>query len=357
MLVAGARPNFMKVGPLYRQLSRHRGVKPFFVHTGQHYDYNMSESFLQDLGLPKPDAFLDAGSGSHAEQTARTMVAFEKICLQTKPNLVVVVGDVNSTMACAVTAKKLLIPVAHVEAGLRSRDMTMPEEINRLVTDAVSDYLFTPSRDADENLKQEGATTSKIYFVGNIMIDSLKAALPKARQKNALADFGFQPKGYGLITLHRPSNVDLNEKLGGIVKALLKISLKIPLIFPIHPRTLKNLHNRRLAEGLKSHPRLKITQPLGYIDFINLMMNTCFVLTDSGGIQEETTFLGVPCLTLRDNTERPITLTQGTNELVKLPDLTEKVRLILDGKWKHGKIPKYWDGKTAQRIAAVIRKI
>lgn len=355
ILVAGARPNFMKVSPLYHELGKHSAFSALLVHTGQHYDYNMSDAFWKDLKLPKPHVFLGVGSGSHAVQTANVMIKFEKVCIDEKPDTVIVVGDVNSTMACSITAKKLGIRIAHVEAGLRSHDVSMPEEINRLITDAISDILFTPSKDADNNLKREGIPANKIYFVGNIMIDSLLKCLSRASKKSTYADLGLSKKNYGLITLHRPSNVDTKYKLSRIVNLLMSISAQIPIIFPVHPRTLKSLKSNYLFKKLASSDNFKITEPLGYLDFINIMMNSKFVLTDSGGLQEETTFLGIPCLTLRDNTERPVTITQGTNELVRLPEVERKISTILKGRWKHGTIPEYWDGKTAERIVTVLK--
>lgn len=357
MLVAGARPNFMKIGPLYKALKKYKNSKLFFVHTGQHYDANMSHSFLRDLGLPRPAVFLGVGSGTHAEQTAKTMVAFETACLKIRPDCVVVVGDVNPTMACAITAKKLQIPVAHVEAGLRSGDMTMPEEVNRRITDSISDYLFTPSSDADENLLNEGVPKSKIYFTGNIMIDSLVATIGESKKTRAFEKLNLKVGSYGLVTLHRPSNVDESDKLHEICEELLKISKKIPIVFPVHPRTKKNLESSNNLKRLESSGTLKLISPLPYLEFMNLLANAKFVATDSGGIQEETTFLGIPCLTLRENTERPVTITQGTNELVKLPQLSHKIDLVLRGKWKKGKRPRYWDGNTAKRIASILSSL
>jgi UDP-N-acetylglucosamine 2-epimerase (non-hydrolysing) len=356
MLVAGARPNFMKVSPIYKEFKKHSELNPILVHTGQHYDYNMSDAFFQDLNLSKPDIFMGVGSGSHAEQTAKVMIGFEKICIDIKPDIVIVVGDVNSTMACSVTAKKLLIPVAHVEAGLRSGDNTMPEELNRLITDVISDFLFTPSEDANENLRREGINGDKIYFVGNIMIDSLITAILKASKKETYRSFGLSRNEYGLITLHRPSNVDSKGKLIQILNLLHDVSREIPIIFPAHPRTFKNLKSNGLLDKLDLSNNLKIIEPLSYLDFLNVMINSKFVLTDSGGIQEETTFMRIPCLTLRENTERPITITQGTNELVKPIEVKDKVFMILRGNWKQGIIPKYWDGKTAERIINVLKE-
>ena len=302
--VVGARPNFMKIAPIVDQMKQTPDLTGVLVHTGQHYDEGMSDVFFRDLGIPVPDIHLGVGSGTHAEQTARIMVEFEKVCLSEKPDLVVVVGDVNSTMACAIVAAKLLIPVAHVEAGLRSFDRAMPEEINRLVTDSLADLLFTTSRDADENLKREGVDPSKIHFVGNVMIDTLL----KHREKAAALRIE-KPKQYALVTLHRPSNVDDPKVLGPILQALEEISRTMPVLFPIHPRTQKRVRDF----GLSLNNGVRTMEPLGYLEFLNLESSATVVLTDSGGLQEETTILGVPCLTLRHNTERPVTITHGTN--------------------------------------------
>ena len=345
--VVGARPNFMKIAPIVEEMSKTADLKGILVHTGQHYDEGMSDVFFRELGIPVPDVHLGVGSGTHAEQTARVMVEFEKVCINEKPDLVVVVGDVNSTMACSIVAAKLLIPVAHVEAGLRSFDRTMPEEINRLVTDALSDLLFTTSRDADENLKREGVDPAKIHFVGNVMIDTLL----KQRQKAAALDVE-KPKQYALVTLHRPSNVDDPKVLGPILEALQQISRTMPVLFPIHPRTRK----RVIDFGL-SMDGIRTLDPLGYLEFLNLESTASVVLTDSGGLQEETTILRVPCLTLRYNTERPVTIEHGTNIMVG-PDkarILEAFRRIMNGDWKPSGPPEFWDGHAAQRIVQVIR--
>lgn len=355
LLVAGARPNFMKIAPLYRELKRRSdSFYPVLVHTGQHYDINMSDVFFRDLEIPKPDVFLGVGSGSHAEQTAGVMVSFEKTCQEQRPDMVMVVGDVNSTMACAITAVKMNIPVAHVEAGLRSRDRTMPEEINRLVTDSISDLLLTPSRDGDANLLKEGCSPDKIHCVGNIMIDSLKFILPKVQKADACSRIGVQPKEYGLITLHRPANVDTKESLGNIVDILIKASEEIKILFPVHPRTRSTLKAFGLLSVFETQKNIVLLDPLGYRDFMSLLINAWFVLTDSGGIQEETTFLGIPCLTLRPSTERPVTVTEGTNEIVQLDRVVDAVRTICKGQWKKGKAPELWDGMTAGRIVDVL---
>jgi UDP-N-acetylglucosamine 2-epimerase (non-hydrolysing) len=355
-LVAGARPNFMKIAPIYHEMKSHSdNFEPIVVHTGQHYDVNMSDMFFRDLELPAPDVYLGVGSGSHAEQTAGIMLAFEKVCIAKTPDLVIVVGDVNSTMACAITAVKLNIPVAHVEAGLRSGDRSMPEEINRLITDSISQLLFTPSKDADENLLKEGCASGRIYRVGNIMIDSLEFIRPKVKYANTCERLGINPKTYGLVTLHRPSNVDIKETIEQIISIFRNVSKSIRIIFPVHPRTRKNLETFGLLSVLDENSNITLLDPLGYIDFMNLMMNAKFVITDSGGIQEETTYLGIPCLTLRPNTERLITITEGTNELVSLDDLESRIMDAYNGRWKKGRIPELWDGMTAPRIVNIIR--
>jgi UDP-N-acetylglucosamine 2-epimerase (non-hydrolysing) len=347
--VVGARPNFMKIAPIVEAMKKEPDLTGILVHTGQHYDEGMSDVFFKELGIPIPDVHLGVGSGTHAEQTARIMVEFEKVCVLEKPDLVVVVGDVNSTMACTIVAAKLLIPVAHVEAGLRSFDRSMPEEINRVVTDALAEILFTTSRDADENLKREGVDPQKIHFVGNVMIDTLLKHRKKAAELKV-----DKPQHYALVTLHRPSNVDDAQVLGGIFEALDEISKSIPVIFPIHPRTAKRVTEFGLSmNGIRTMP------PQGYLDFLNLMATATIVLTDSGGLQEEATILGVPCLTLRYNTERPVTITHGTNIMVG-PDkgrILDAYRRVMNGDWKPAGPPEYWDGHAAERIIRVIRAI
>ena len=360
ILVAGARPNFMKIAPLIRAIDKHNAspgrkpIEPILVHTGQHYDYEMSKVFFDDLELPEPDIYLGVGSGTHAEQTGKVIIGFEEVLFQGKPDLVIVVGDVNSTLAGALAAVKLHIPVAHVEAGLRSYDRNMPEEINRLLTDAISDYLFTPSPDADENLRKEGIPEAKIFLVGDIMVDSLLYNREKAEQSQILSQLGLRQRGYALLTLHRPSNVDEKESLLRIIQALRELSQRLPIIFPIHPRTEKNIQNFGLTEFIKDKG-IHFIKPLGYLDFLNLEINAKLVMTDSGGIQEETMVLNVPCLTLRNTTERPITITQGTNTLVgnSTDRIIEEAFSILDGKSKEGNCPELWDGKTAERIVNI----
>ena len=383
VLVAGARPNFMKIAPLVRAIERHNSlaaspmasIEYLLVHTGQHYDYNMSDSFFNDLKLPQPHIHLGVGSGTHSEQTGKVMIEFEKVLLRESPEMVVVVGDVNSTLAATLAAVKLNIPVAHVEAGLRSFDRRMPEEINRLVTDALSTYLFTPSPDGDENLLKEGISPDKIYRVGDIMVDSLLFHLEEAKKSDILKRLGLMKEQtakldsvvpYALLTLHRPSNVDEEESFKKIMAALDSIGKRIPIIFPVHPRTKKQLLALGLEKKIRfydveekvdlSSPGIHGLDPLGYLDFLSLMTRAKLVLTDSGGIQEETTVLGIPCLTLRDTTERPITIKEGTNVLVwnETQKIIEEAFKILDGKGRKAKIPEYWDGKTAERIIKIL---
>jgi UDP-N-acetylglucosamine 2-epimerase (non-hydrolysing) len=349
--VVGARPNFMKIAPIVEAMKAAPGIESVLVHTGQHYDEGMSDVFFRDLGIPVPDIHLGVGSGSHAEQTARVMVEFEKVCLDRKPDLVVVVGDVNSTMACSIVCAKLPIRVAHVEAGLRSFDRAMPEEINRLVTDALADLLFTTSRDADENLKREGVDPKKIYFVGNVMIDTLMKHRARAESLDMMGRHNVQKGHFALVTLHRPSNVDDDATLRDILDALKQIAARMPVIFPIHPRTRKRVQEFGLnLDGIQA------VEPLGYLEFLNLMSNAAVVLTDSGGLQEETTILRIPCLTLRHNTERPVTIDHGTNIMVG-PDKTRILAAfhrIRSGEWKPGGPPELWDGKAAKRIVESI---
>lgn len=354
--IVGARPNFMKMAPIIEAMNRYPDtIQHVLVHTGQHYDQKMSKAFFDDLGMPKPDIDLEVGSGSHAEQTARIMIAFEKVCIAEKPDLVIVVGDVNSTMACTITAKKLGIKVAHVEAGLRSRDMGMPEEINRLCTDVLCDYLFITDHFANENLRAEGVAEDRIIFVGNVMIDTLVKHRKMAEQLDVLKKLGLEKEKYATLTLHRPSNVDDREIFEGILQALHVISLEVPIIFPIHPRTRKMAEQFGLDHYFTVGEKVEgiwITEPLGYLEFLHLNMHAKMVLTDSGGLQEETTVLGVPCITMRNNTERPITCEVGTNSVVGNDGgkIISAARDILAGRKYPDTIPEKWDGRAAERI-------
>lgn len=359
-IVVGARPNFMKAAPLWREIKQYPEFQPVLIHTGQHYDHAMSDSFIQELDLPRPDIFLGVGSGTHAEQTARIMIKFEKVLYHDEADLVVVVGDVNSTIACALTAAKLCVPVAHVEAGLRSFDRSMPEEINRILTDRISDMLFTTCEDADHNLRNEGIPQEKIFFVGNLMIDSLLHYLNKVKDRNVWDRFDLDQAAisnrYALLTLHRPVNVDDPDMLQRIFRALGEAAEAIPVLFPIHPRTAKSIEKYELQAIFANRNILPIP-PLSYLDFLALMAKASLVFTDSGGIQEETTILGVPCLTLRKNTERPITITQGTNRLVgnDLESLKKYTQEALKPKDTVSMIPRYWDGKAAGRIIKILQ--
>jgi len=355
-LIASARPNFMKVAPLHHALARESWCSPRIVHTGQHYDANMSDAFFRDLRLPEPSYHLEIGSGTHAEQTGRTMIAYEAVCLRERPDATVVVGDVNATAACALVAAKLCIPVVHLEAGLRSRDRTMPEEINRLVTDSISDLLWTPSPDADANLVGEGIPGEKIDRIGNIMIDSFELLRQKIDASQARQRFGLTSNPYAVVTLHRPSNVDHREKLTELVHALLAVSQRMGILFAVHPRTRKRLEDFGLMQIIASTRAIHITEPLGYIDFMNLVCGCSMAITDSGGIQEETTYLGIPCATLRENTERPITVSQGTNRLLGARDLPEAVERVLANGWASGRRPEYWDGHAAERAARSLER-
>jgi UDP-N-acetylglucosamine 2-epimerase (non-hydrolysing) len=377
-LIAAARPNFMKIAPLYHALKSEKWAQPVIVHTGQHYDLNMSDVFFEDLGIPEPDIHLGVGSGTHAEQSGQVMMAYEKVLFKDKPDLVVVVGDVNSTMAATLAtvkinygnsiAKKIADHelsavsyeldrplVAHLEAGLRSFDRSMPEEINRRVTDALADILWTPSADADENLIREGVSKDKIRLVGNMMIDSLEMLRDRIQTQATFGEFGLKQQDYGLVTLHRPSNVDEPEKLRKLFNLLIRISKKIPLVFPLHPRTRKNAANIGILPKSEESKNLFILEPLNYIRFMNLVFNCRFALTDSGGIQEETTYLGIPCLTLRPNTERPITITHGTNRLCTLDNLEAAVNSVLAGKKRQSIKIELWDGHTAKRVVNSIK--
>jgi len=358
ILTAGARPNFVKIAPLIRAIKTHNrelkwgqiNINYLLVHTGQHYDIDMSDVFFRDLELPVPDINLEVGSASHAIQTANILIRFEKVCLEEKPDWVIVVGDVNSTMSCSIVAAKLGIKVAHIEAGLRSFDRSMPEEINRLVTDALSDLLFTPSEDADENLLREGISPQKIIRVGNVMIDSLISNLEKIKERTIREKYGLKEKQYAFVTLHRPSNVDDKSKLSQIVDRLDWLSNRLDVIFPIHPRTKKQFELFHIWEKAKGITRLILAEPLGYLDTIGLVNDARFVLTDSGGVQEETTFLKIPCLTLRPNTERPVTISKGTNKLTTLQTIEQDIENILNGLSTSGVVPALWDGLAGERI-------
>jgi len=357
LCVCGARPNFMKIAPLMRAFAAHGGFETRLVHTGQHYDANMSKLFFDELDIPRPDMNLEVGSASHAVQTAEIIKRFEPVILDFAPDYVVVVGDVNSTIACGLVAVKLGVKLAHVEAGLRSFDRTMPEEINRVLTDSISDLLFVTEQSAIDNLKNEGADSSKVHFVGNVMIDTLLANREKAEHCDILSRLQLTLKDYMVVTLHRPSNVDNPQTFSEILSAFDEIEKDTTLVFPIHPRTRNNLIANGLMERAKNISNLMLFDPLGYLDFLCLMSNAAVVMTDSGGIQEETTILGVPCMTLRPNTERPVTIEQGTNRLVPLTasDIVTHYRLIKQQGPQHSsRIPKYWDGKAAQRIAQII---
>lgn len=358
IIVVGARPNFMKAAPVFIEFKKYKEIDPLLIHTGQHYDNNLSKVFFDDLKLANPNFYLGVGSGTHSVQSAKVMIEFEKILVEQNPHLVMVVGDVNSTLACALAAAKYRCSnqqynpfIAHIEAGLRSFDWHMPEEINRRLTDSLSDFLFTTEPDAEDNLIKEGIDAKRIFYVGNVMIDSLLRFKKKAEESTILTQLELKNKSYAVLTMHRPTNVDDREDFKKLLSALKEVSKSIKIIFPIHPRTKKMLHEYRVNIDF-----LKIIPPLGYLDFIKLMIHAKFVMTDSGGIQEETTVVNVPCLTLRENTERPVTVTMGTNIVVgkdqmKIMQETDK---ILQGKAKKGQIPKFWDGMAAQRICKIV---
>ncbi|MFH1420185.1 MAG: UDP-N-acetylglucosamine 2-epimerase (non-hydrolyzing) [Planctomycetota bacterium] len=359
LCVCGARPNFMKIAPLVEAMTKTGRIRPYIVHTGQHYDERLSKLFFDDLGIPQPDVNLEVGSASHAVQTAEIMRRFEPVILEQQPDWVVVVGDVNSTVACSLVACKLGIRVAHVEAGLRSGDRTMPEEINRLLTDSISDLLFVTEPSGLEHLKHEGMPEENIHFVGNVMIDTLLKNRAKAEASPALDELDLTPKQYAVVTLHRPSNVDVAENLGSILDAFERIAEDMPIVFPMHPRTRHNVSELGLGGRFDAIAGLRTPEPLGYLDFLKLMAESSLVLTDSGGIQEETTILGVPCLTLRENTERPVTITEGTNRLVR-PEASSILAAYAECRASppaSGRWPDLWDGHAAERIAEVFLRV
>ncbi len=357
--VVGARPNFMKIAPIHRRMQQSEKIEPILIHTGQHYDEKMSKTFFVDLGMPEPDVYLNVGSGSHAEQTAAVMVKIEQFLVSQRPDLLIVVGDVNSTIAASLAASKVGVSVAHVEAGLRSFDRNMPEEINRILTDAIADYLFITEQSGIDNLRHEGTPEEKVYFVGNVMIDSLTEHLEKAAELSTLSEYNLQPQQYALMTLHRPSNVDNQQVLQKIFDTLEIIQKDTPIIFPIHPRTRKMLGAFGMENQVERMSNLTITDPLGYLPFLRLMSQAKLVLTDSGGIQEETTFLKIPCLTMRANTERPVTVTLGSNQLVGMePEaILAGYNNVLNGTLKEAQIPPLWDGMASKRIVDIIEKL
>jgi len=356
--VVGARPNFMKIAPIVKACKASKTIEPLLVHTGQHYDRRMSDLFFHQLGIPEPDINLEVGSASHAVQTAEIMKAFEPVLLSHKPKAVLVVGDVNSTIACGLVAAKLGIKLIHVEAGLRSFDRSMPEEINRVLTDSISDFLFCTEQSGVDNLIREGIPREKIFLVGNVMIDTLLQNKIKAEESNILNQLNLNSNGFLVLTLHRPSNVDNHVVLDRIVSALEVIQCDMPIIFPVHPRVRSNLISSRIGERIEKLPNVQLTNPLGYLDFIKLMSSATLVLTDSGGIQEETTILKVPCLTLRENTERPITVEVGSNQVVgtKTENITAAYKKIIEGNWQEPQMPPLWDGNAAERIVSLLIK-
>lgn len=356
-LIAAARPNFMKIGPLYHALTQEAWCTVRLVHTGQHYDANMSHAFFKDFNLPEPDIHLGVGSGTHAEQTGGVMIAYERECLRERPDWIVVVGDVNSTAACALVGAKLEIPVAHLEAGLRSRDRRMPEEINRIVTDALADLLWTPSPDADDNLLREGVDADKIERVGNIMIDAFEMQRERIEADDTRRSLGLEAGAYAVVTLHRPSNVDEEGTLRLLVQQLIAVAKRLPLVFAVHPRTRGKLQAFGLWKALHDNVAIRLIEPLGYIQFMNLVIGARALITDSGGVQEETSYLGIPCFTLRENTERPVTLTHGSNRLVKPAQLLSAVSETVNGRERsRGDAIELWDGSTAARVVRSLRR-
>lgn len=356
--VVGARPNFMKIAPLMDAYRGHPSIEPVLVHTGQHYDQRMSDLFFHQLGIPEPDVNLGVGSGSHAQQTAAVMTSFEQVVQQRHPDAVLVVGDVNSTIACGLVAAKLGVKVVHVEAGLRSFDRSMPEEINRVLTDAISDLLFVTEQSGMDNLRREGVDPSRVHLVGNVMIDTLLRCRDAAERSPVLEHLGLAPAGYGLLTLHRPSNVDDATSMSNMLDAIEEVQRHLPMVFPVHPRTRQRLSHGPFAERVASMTQLKLIEPVGYLDFVKLMAHARVVLTDSGGIQEETTVLRVPCLTLRENTERPVTVTHGTNRVVGTDpgNITTAFREVMQGGPAPDRVPPLWDGQAARRIVAILER-
>lgn len=357
--VCGARPNFMKIAPLMRAFKKNGRFDTLLVHTGQHYDENMSRLFFDELEIPRPDVNLEVGSGSHAQQTAEIMKRFEPVVLEHRPDYVLVVGDVNSTIACGLVAVKLGVKLIHVEAGLRSFDRTMPEEINRILTDTISDLLFVTEQSGIDNLRREGIDSDKTHLVGNVMIDTLLANREKAQQSSILNELGLERGKFAVITLHRPSNVDDMSRFAEIVTAFETIEKEMRLVFPMHPRTRANMKGSKLEQRIAAMKNLLLLEPIGYLDFLCLMSSAALVMTDSGGIQEETTILGVPCMTLRDSTERPVTITEGTNRLVRITteDILKNFRDVMNNRDKYSaRTPKNWDGKAAERIAQIIER-
>jgi len=356
IVVAGARPNFVKIAPIIKEIEKNK-LTYVLVHTGQHYDKNMSDIFFQELEIPEPQYNLGIGSGSHAEQTAKIMIEFEKVCITEKPDHVLVVGDVNSTIACALTAKKLGIPVIHVEAGLRSYDNTMPEGINRILTDRISDYLFVSEQSGVENLKKEGTSNEKIYYVGNVMIDTLINSLEKIEKSQILQTLSLEPNKYAIVTLHRPSNVDSKEKLSDLLDFMIELQKKVKIVWPIHPRVKNNMVKFDLYKKIEQNNNIMLLEPQSYLNFMKLVKNCSFVLTDSGGLQEETTYLKIPCITMRENTERPSTTDLGTNTLVhSIEEARDSINKVLNSTYKTGQIPEFWDGKAAERIIKTLKK-